>query len=608
MTSELSEAFETVYADLLALRAPEGHWEGELSSSALSTAVAISALGHAGVAGDPNNGNDRKLISAGLEWLAANQNEDGGFGDSIRSKSNLSTTILCLCAWRLTKNESKYPEHVGKCLDWVKNRAGSSSAEWAQSVRDYYGTDRTFSVPILTTCALAGLVSWQEVPRLPHELSVLPQSWYRFVSLPVVSYALPALISMGICIHRNRSSVNPWSGVRSLAIRPALRVLARLQPHNGGFLEATPLTAFVALSLAGAGERSHAVVAKGLAFLRASARADGSWPIDTHLATWVTSLAVKALDDAGKLEDLPGSEQLARYLLDQQHQVRHPFTGAEPGGWAWSPLPGGVPDADDTPGALLALKALGARRTVGKGKWDWLEKGIEWLGGLQNRDGGMPTFCRGWGKLPFDRSGTDLTAHAMRAVAPYMEGASGLASHGLEKVKLEIRLLVEGGLEYLAGQQRPDGSWLPLWFGHQDAEGDINPVFGTSRVLLAYRDLGLGELMEARKGAAYLFMAQNEDGSWGGAQGVEGQVEETALALTALMDLTPAKQPKELEKLRRGLGWLCRAIRDQRHRIASPIGFYFARLWYFESLYPIIFSVSALGRALRHPGLNHRNY
>ena len=608
MTSELSEAFETVYADLVALRAPEGHWEGELSSSALSTAVAISALGHAGLAGDPNNENDRKLISAGLEWLAANQNEDGGFGDSIRSKSNLSTTILCLCAWRLTKNESKYPEHVGKCLDWVKNRAGSSPAEWAQSVRDYYGTDRTFSVPILTTCALAGLVSWQEVPRLPHELSVLPQSWYRFVSLPVVSYALPALISMGICIHRNRSSVNPWSGVRSLAIRPALRVLARLQPHNGGFLEATPLTAFVALSLAGAGERSHAVVAKGLAFLRASARADGSWPIDTHLATWVTSLAVKALDDAGKLEDLPGSEQLARYLLDQQHQVRHPFTGAEPGGWAWSPLPGGVPDADDTPGALLALKALGATRTVGKGKWDWLEKGIEWLGGLQNRDGGMPTFCRGWGKLPFDRSGTDLTAHAIRAVAPYMEAGSGLASHGLEKVKLEIRLLVEGGLEYLAGQQRPDGSWLPLWFGHQDAEGDSSPVFGTSRVLLAYRDLGLGELMEARKGVAYLFMAQNEDGSWGGAQGIKGQVEETALALTALMDLTSANQPKELEKLRRGLGWLCRAIRDQRHRIASPIGFYFARLWYFESLYPIIFSVSALGRALRHPGLNHRIY
>ena len=41
--------------------------------------------------------------------------------------------------------------------------------------------------------------------------------------------------------------------------------------------------------------------------------------------------------------------------------------------------------------------------------------GIRWLLDLQNRDGGIPTFCRGWGALPFDRSATDLTAHALRA-------------------------------------------------------------------------------------------------------------------------------------------------------------------------------------------------
>ena len=31
----------------------------------------------------------------------------------------------------------------------------------------------------------------------------------------------------------------------------------------------------------------------------------------------------------------------------------------------------------------------------------------------------------------------------------------------------------------------------------------------------------------------------------------------------------------------------------------TPIGFYFAKLWYFEKLYPIIFTVSALGRMRR---------
>lgn len=599
--NELSEAFEVVHLDLLDARDPSGHWEGELAASALSTAVALCALARAGKEQAALDDRDRDLIAGGLAWLAFNQNPDGGFGDTVRSKSNLSTSILCLCAWSLTGGGEKYPDPVKRCREWVSQRAGQTPAEWASAVRDYYGVDRTFSVPILTTCALAGLVDWEEVPRLPYELAVLPQSWYRFVSLPVVSYALPALISMGICIHRNRTSINPWSGVRSLSAGSALRVLTKLQPENGGFLEATPLTAFVALSLAGAGEGRHPVVKKGLGFLRASSRPDGSWPIDTHLATWVTSLAVKALEDAGRLDDLDAKDQLMGFFLRQQYRVRHPFTGAEPGGWSWSPLPGGVPDADDTPGALLALQALGAPRETGPKGWDWLAKGIGWLGGLQNRDGGMPTFCRGWGKLPFDRSGTDLTAHAIRAVGPFRESREGAAGFGLDRVQLEIRLLVEGGLEYLSRQQRRDGSWLPLWFGHQDAPGEANPVFGTARVLLAYRDLGLGDLEEAKKGVAYLLSAQNPDGSWGGDVGVSGQVEETALVLTALLDLAVKK---EEGRVRMGLRWLCRAILEGRHRIASPIGFYFARLWYFERLYPIIFSVSALGRALRQPAFN----
>ena len=31
-------------------------------------------------------------------------------------------------------------------------------------------------------------------------------------------------------------------------------------------------------------------------------------------------------------------------------------------------------------------------------------------------------------------------------------------------------------------------------------------------------------------------------------------------------------------------------------RQPSPIGFYFARLWYFEKLYPLIFTAAALGK------------
>ena len=42
--------------------------------------------------------------------------------------------------------------------------------------------------------------------------------------------------------------------------------------------------------------------------------------------------------------------ELRDWLLEQQYTERHPYTGADPGGWGWTDLPGSVPDADDTPG------------------------------------------------------------------------------------------------------------------------------------------------------------------------------------------------------------------------------------------------------------------
>ena len=42
--ARLRRAYEQVRDELLAERTPDGHWVGELSSSALSTATAVSAL------------------------------------------------------------------------------------------------------------------------------------------------------------------------------------------------------------------------------------------------------------------------------------------------------------------------------------------------------------------------------------------------------------------------------------------------------------------------------------------------------------------------------------------------------------------------------------
>src|SRR5262249_5067882 len=163
-----------------------------------------------------------------------------------------------------------------------------------------YGKDRTFSVPILMTSALAGLVSWREVPSLPFELACFPQSWFRFLRIPVVSYALPALIAIGQAVYHHRPPRNPATRlVRRKAIGKSSRVLKKIQPASGGFLEATPLTSFVTLALASVGRGDHPVVAKCVEFLAHSVRPDGSWPIDTNLATWVTTLSINALAAAG---------------------------------------------------------------------------------------------------------------------------------------------------------------------------------------------------------------------------------------------------------------------------------------------------------------------
>jgi squalene-hopene/tetraprenyl-beta-curcumene cyclase len=86
----------------------------------------------------------------------------------------------------------------------------------------------------------------------------------------------------------------------------------------------------------------------------------------------------------------------------------------------------------------------------------------------------------------------------------------------------------------------------------------------------------------------WLLDVQNGDGSWGGARGVDGSIEETALAVEAL-----ARSGADAQAIRRGLAWLQAATSNGQRFPASPLGLYFARLWYSEELYPIIFTAAA---------------
>lgn len=586
--------------DLLGRRHSAGHWRGRLSSSALSTAVAAFALGYFDQA--QGGQKHREWVEGGLDWLAAHANEDGGWGDTVRSATNLPTTLLAWAALKApalrtgsdgSETRSRQ-EAIRRAEDWIRERAGSLEPEALKStVESLYGNDKTFSVPILTLAALAGVLgpepeAWHGPPALPFELAIFPQSLFRFLGLPVVSYALPALIAVGQVQHHRNPSRNPLArGIRNACRAGTLRRLESILPSSGGFLEAIPLTAFVTLSLVGADLDEHPVTGKCLQFLRDSVRPDGAWPIDIDLATWVTTLSVQALGDSGRLVDVPEAERqrIHAWLLNQQYKARHPFTGADPGGWAWTDLPGGVPDADDTAGALLALHHLAQHQPGPIDAEDKLaaEAAVQWLIDLQNRDGGMPTFCRGWTRLPFDSSAPDLSGHALRALQAWRP-------HLSESTVRKLDRCVARMLRYLQREQRSDGSWVPLWFGHEDAPERENKVFGTARVLRALTDPEHRPWAEPAR--QYLLDAQNADGGWGGDKGLVSSVEETALAISALEGNGAPSEPQAID---RGLRFLVSAWDSDRFERPAPIGFYFANLWYFEQLYPHTFALSALG-------------
>ena len=576
---ELQKTIENTQTELLCQMHVNGYFPGRLCSSALSTATAAVAL----YCADKNTHKD--LIENGLNWLKNNQNPDGAWGDTIKSKSNLSTTLLCYSALGLGPHKTA----CARAENWIKEQVGSLEPKaLAQALEQIYGKDKSFSVPILTLCAITGILgpaetAWSLIKPLPFELAVLPQRIFKWLRLPVVSYALPALIAIGQAGFHFRKPKCPVTRlIRKHSIKKTLDVLKNQQPQNGGFLEAIPLTSFVVMSLAKCHNRDHTVIKKGVQFLISSVRKDGSWPIDTTLATWLTTSAVNAIGPESLSSDQ--NQAILTYLLNSQYKHIHPFTQAEPGAWAWSALDGAVPDADDTAGALIALSNLDpdGDKTVNAA-----HAGIKWLLNIQNRDSGFPTFCRGWSNLPFDRSCADITAHALAAMHCWQN-----------KISLNIKPSMRRALDYLQKTQDPKGCWIPLWFGNESAPNKQNPVYGTSKVLSHLASIPQTNTDILDKAVSWLISVQNKNGSWSGNYNINPSIEETAVAVDALAEIYKNKRlppnPNLIKSISLGTDWLCAKTKNGTSFPAAPIGLYFAQLWYYENLYPVIFTLAAL--------------
>src|SRR5262249_38316825 len=111
---------------------------------------------------------------------------------------------------------------------------------------------------------------------------------------------------------------------------------------------------------------------------------------------WDTALSLIALGDSGVCADDPSIVRAVRWLLDKE--VRRPGDWSlsnpnlEPGGWFFEYRNGLYPDTDDAAMVLMALARCGHSQDADA--LPAIQRGIRWLLGMQNTDGGWAAFDR----------------------------------------------------------------------------------------------------------------------------------------------------------------------------------------------------------------------
>ena len=137
-TEQVNEMIADITRQLLQKRSSDGIWRGCLSSSAISTSVAIFALYQI------DSDTYEPYIRKGAGWLKKTMRADGSWGDSVESPSNMTATLLSYASLYAVD----IPPHETET--YLKERLGGNTDEdIVRGVLSYYGKDLTFSVPIL---------------------------------------------------------------------------------------------------------------------------------------------------------------------------------------------------------------------------------------------------------------------------------------------------------------------------------------------------------------------------------------------------------------------------------------------------------------------------
>jgi squalene-hopene/tetraprenyl-beta-curcumene cyclase len=221
---------------------------------------------------------------------------------------------------------------------------------------------------------------------------------------------------------------------------------------------------------------------------------------------WDTALAAQALMEVDQGESNDGMVEAANWLADRQVlDVRGDWIEARPetrpGGWAFQYWNDYYPDVDDTAAVVMALHRADPKKFSNA-----IERGAEWVLGMQSKNGGWAAFDADndyelLENIPFADHGALLDPPTADVTA---RSISMLAQLGYNASHPDVAR----GLEFLRSQQEEDGSWFGRW--------GTNYIYGIWSVLLALN--AIGEDMDApyvRRAVAWLESRQRRDGGWG---------------------------------------------------------------------------------------------
>lgn len=621
-TAAASTAVSRAVAWLLDRQTPHGYWSAELEGDTILESEYIILMRFLGRGGDQ----ERKLHKAAA-YLRSKQMPNGGWAIYPDGPVDVSASVKAYFALKLTGSGPDEP--------WMlKAREAIRAAGGIPAVNSY----TKFYL------AMLGQIPWNDAPAVPPELVLLPNRFY-FNIYQISSWSRTFVVPLSIIWARKPVTEIPqqqgigelfgpgdrervrlrapsglnwrrffvavdalvklaerigWLPLRDKAVRKAEQWMLEHCEHSAGLGAIFPPMVYTLIALRALGYSDDSMFVRRAADELAALEIEEEDTLRLMPCTspvWDTAIAMNALAEAGLPPDSPALTNAAKWILSKEVRLRGDWSvkrpNLEPGGWYFEFANEFYPDIDDTAMVIMALSKCGEAPS----KLDAMRRALNWLCGMQGKDGGWASFDVDnnrsvFNAIPFadhnamlDPSTSDITARILEMFS--------FVKVGQEDTR------VRKAIEFLRKRQEPDGSWYGRW--------GVNYIYGTWQAIRGLTRIGIGpDDPMIQRAANWLESVQNEDGGWGescasyGDPALKGvgpsTASQTAWALMGLMCAGRTGQPA----VSRGVDYLVRTQRsDGTWDEQAFTGAGFPKVFYLRyHLYRHSFPLMALGMYL----------